>query len=80
LLEELDGAYGHLNDDTWQMLESLWQDRIGLLNQAVVVETTAGHTNCGRLRELTFAGLVLEQAGGAELRLPPEAVRQLLRG
>jgi BirA family biotin operon repressor/biotin-[acetyl-CoA-carboxylase] ligase len=76
LLEELDRAYALL-DGELAKLEATWARRIGLVGRLVAVETADGAAHRGRLRNMTFAGLELEQADGPVNRLVPEAVRQL---
>jgi BirA family biotin operon repressor/biotin-[acetyl-CoA-carboxylase] ligase len=77
VLEELDRAYGLILDGELETLEARWVRQVGLLDRSVVAETADGTSHCGRLRMLTFAGIELEAATGAVVRLAPEAVRQL---
>jgi BirA family biotin operon repressor/biotin-[acetyl-CoA-carboxylase] ligase len=78
LLVSLDDTYTQLNGDERGAVETRWKAAIGLLDEHVVVETHDGTQHRGRLRELTFDGLVLE-ADAEVIRLPPEGVRQLKR-
>jgi len=77
LIEKLDAEYGLLLSGERVALEACWKWRIGLLGRDVRVECTDGTTHRGRLMELTFDGLQLEQSGGALLSFPPETVRAL---
>src|SRR5262245_43799106 len=77
LLEQLDRDYTLLLDGDLGTLEACWKWRVGLLGKRVVAEATDGTPHHGRLRELSFAGVELEQADGSVLSLPPEGVRHL---
>ncbi len=77
LLEQLDRDYALLLDGELGTLEACWKWRVGLLGRPVVAEAADGTPHRGRLRELSFAGVELEQPDGSVRRLPPEGVRQL---
>lgn len=76
LIRQLDEEYIRLSQGDCATLEANWQRRIGLLGQEVEVEChDAAHR--GRLLELSFAGLELEQEQGRRRRLQPETVRHI---
>jgi len=76
LIRQLDEQYGRLLDGDFTALEAQWQRRLGLLGRQVRVEAVDRELR-GRLVELTLDGLRIEMAGGATVRLAPEAVRHL---
>ena len=76
LLAELDLHFDPLVRGDTASLEAMWCDRLGLLGRDVVVEL-AGSQVEGKLREIAFAGLVLETVGGDVLHLQPEAVKHV---
>jgi BirA family biotin operon repressor/biotin-[acetyl-CoA-carboxylase] ligase len=77
LLGQLDEEYNRLLQGDLATLEACWKWRIGLLGRKVQVECADG-IHRGRLREIGWAGLELEQAREALLRIPPEWVRHLV--
>jgi BirA family transcriptional regulator, biotin operon repressor / biotin---[acetyl-CoA-carboxylase] ligase len=77
LIERLDTEYDDLLHGEIAALESRWKWRIGLLGHEVIAIDAAGELHRGRLRDMTFAGIDLEQAGGVQC-LQPEVMRQLL--
>jgi BirA family biotin operon repressor/biotin-[acetyl-CoA-carboxylase] ligase len=76
LIVQLDTDYNRLWRGELLSLEVRWRESLGLLGKRVNAECHDG-TYQGRLRELAWEGLVLEQAGGETLHLRPEAVRHL---
>jgi BirA family biotin operon repressor/biotin-[acetyl-CoA-carboxylase] ligase len=76
LIGELDEGYEALCRGDAGTLEACWKWRLGLLGKQVMAEC-ADENHRGRLREVTFAGLELEQRDGNVLRLAPEMVRHL---
>lgn len=76
LLEELDAAYAPLVRGETGDLESLWKWRLGLLGKQVWVEGVH-QRHAGRLLDVTFAGVELEQEDGV-IVLAPESIRQLV--
>jgi BirA family transcriptional regulator, biotin operon repressor / biotin---[acetyl-CoA-carboxylase] ligase len=76
LLRQLDEEYERLLHGDFTTLETRWKWRVGLLGEEVQVEC-ADCIRHGRLRELGWDGLELEQPGEALLRIPPELVRHL---
>jgi BirA family biotin operon repressor/biotin-[acetyl-CoA-carboxylase] ligase len=76
LIHQLDEEYERLRTGDLATLEACWKWRMGLLGRQVRVEC-ADADHQGRLREMTFDALELEQPGGATLRLRPEMVRHV---
>lgn len=76
LIARLDEEYDRLRRGDLATLEARWKRRVGLLGKGVVAECHHGAFR-GRLRELGFAGLELEQPGGQTVTLRPEQVRHL---
>ena len=79
LLRRMDEEYARLIDGDLTTLEGTWSEQIGLVGREVIVERYDGPTHRGRLVDLGFEGVVLEQAGKAPVVLAPEAVRHLER-
>jgi BirA family biotin operon repressor/biotin-[acetyl-CoA-carboxylase] ligase len=79
LIAQLDEEYERLCRGDLAGLEACWRWRIGLVGKQV---TARGHDRSyrGRLRDVTFEGLELEQAGGEMLQLRPEWVQHLELG
>jgi BirA family biotin operon repressor/biotin-[acetyl-CoA-carboxylase] ligase len=77
LIRDLDSSYEQVIRGNLDALEARWKRRLGLLGKPVVAEC---HTDVhrGRLRALTWDGVVLEVAGGERLRLLPETVQHLI--
>ncbi len=76
LLGRLDAEYRRIAAGDLEPLEATWARRLGLLGRPVVAECHNEDVG-GRVRELTFNGVVLELPGGGLRRLAPEAVRHL---
>lgn len=76
LIQRLDSEYGLLCKGDLGALEARWQERLGLLNRQVHVETTAG-VERGRLCALTFAGVQIATADGQTQWFAPEMVKHL---
>ena len=76
LIQQLDEDYSRLVQGNLATLEACWKWRIGLLGQQVAAEGPR-QTVCGRLLDLTFAGVEIQLPTGAVVRLAPEAVQQL---
>jgi BirA family biotin operon repressor/biotin-[acetyl-CoA-carboxylase] ligase len=77
LIERHDAEYDDLLRGETAALESRWKWRIGLLGHDVIAVDAAGVYQRGRLRDMTFDRIELEQSGDVK-RLQPEVVRQLL--
>jgi BirA family biotin operon repressor/biotin-[acetyl-CoA-carboxylase] ligase len=76
LIRHLDEAYQFLYNGDLDRLQPIWNRRLGLLGKRVLVECHEG-LHRGRLRELTWCALDLEQATGDLIRLVPESVRHI---
>ncbi len=76
LLRVLDEEYTTLLSNHLRPLEADWTSHLGLVGKSVVVEC-ATTVHFGRLRELTFESVKLEQAGEKILVLLPEQVLHL---
>jgi BirA family biotin operon repressor/biotin-[acetyl-CoA-carboxylase] ligase len=76
LLDHLDEEYDRLCQGDLASLEACWKWRLGLLGKQVVAECADGDRR-GRLLEIGWDGLQLEQADGGLVCVQPEAVRQL---
>lgn len=76
LLRRLDEHFASLVMGEITPLETHWRQRLGLAGQNVRMELDGGWQE-GRLHEIAFAGLVLEQQDGVFRHLQPEAVRHL---
>lgn len=76
LLQQLDDQFDRLLQGDLESLERRWTERLGLLGQFVRVECADGLRR-GRLLELGFDGLHLEQDKGDLLCLQPEQVLHL---
>jgi BirA family biotin operon repressor/biotin-[acetyl-CoA-carboxylase] ligase len=72
LLKTLDATYVPLLDGDMTALEASWQNYLGLLGREVTIECHDGQQR-GRLRGVSFTGVVLEQPDGT-LVIPPEKV------
>ncbi|HEY8503054.1 MAG TPA: biotin--[acetyl-CoA-carboxylase] ligase [Gemmataceae bacterium] len=77
LITHLDAGYDLLLRGEVGTLEACWKRRVGLLGRHVAAELHDGSTVGGRLREMSFDGIELDQGGGAVRVVPPEAVRHL---
>jgi BirA family biotin operon repressor/biotin-[acetyl-CoA-carboxylase] ligase len=79
LFDVLDQEYAELKRGELRPLETCWQQHLGLRGKQVVAES-GKQVYRGRLRELTFDAVELEQQAKASLRLRPEQVQQLFLG
>jgi BirA family biotin operon repressor/biotin-[acetyl-CoA-carboxylase] ligase len=76
LITLLDEEYDRLNQGDLGTLEACWKWHVGLLGRHVAAEC-ADRTVHGRLRDLTFNGVLLEPASGELVSLLPEVVKHL---
>lgn len=76
LLQHLDAEYALLRDGDLATLEACWKWHMGLLGKSVTAECHEGIYR-GRLLEMAFAGVEMEQPGGAIVNLPPEKILHL---
>jgi BirA family biotin operon repressor/biotin-[acetyl-CoA-carboxylase] ligase len=79
LLRVLDAEYGLLCQGQLTTLEVWWQERLGLLGKQVIVECAKAEHR-GRLCELGFDAVKLEQPGRPSLLLRPEQVLHIRAG
>jgi len=77
VLRCLDSEYSRLLANEIVAVEADWKWRIGLLGKDVMVERTDGSTIAGRLREMSFESLELEQESVVPLLIPPESVAHI---
>src|SRR5262249_39705724 len=77
LLGQLDEEYDGLGRGERTALEACWKGHLGLLGEDVVAECADG-VRQGRLLEVTFDGVVIDQGDGPVL-LAPEAIQHLSR-
>ncbi|AWM38232.1 Bifunctional ligase/repressor BirA [Gemmata obscuriglobus] len=73
----LDREYARLLAGERAGVEAGWKRRIGLLGRAVRVELVGGAWTTGRLLDVSFDGLELEDAAGFVRVVPPESVSHL---
>jgi BirA family transcriptional regulator, biotin operon repressor / biotin---[acetyl-CoA-carboxylase] ligase len=76
LVSQLDEEYQRLVQGDLATLEACWKWRLGLLGHPVAAECTE-RTHYGRLRDLTFAGVVVDAGTGESVSLPPEMIKHL---
>jgi BirA family transcriptional regulator, biotin operon repressor / biotin---[acetyl-CoA-carboxylase] ligase len=77
LIRRMDEEYARLLDGDLTTLKGRWKEQVGLVGREVIVERYDGPLHRGRLADLGFEGVVLEQPGTAPLVLAPEMVRHL---
>jgi BirA family biotin operon repressor/biotin-[acetyl-CoA-carboxylase] ligase len=77
VVRKLDAEWSRLLDGERVPLESDWKWRFGLLGRHVVVELADGTHEAGRLLDLGFDGLELDQGDGAVRHVTPEFVRHI---
>ena len=73
LLSDLDRGYAELREGRAEDLEMRWRWHSGILGKQIVLTTNDG-TMRGRLVEMNFAALVLQEENGSLRAWPPEAV------
>jgi BirA family biotin operon repressor/biotin-[acetyl-CoA-carboxylase] ligase len=78
LIDQLDTEYHGLIQGRISVLQSRWQQRVGLVNEHVAVETTTDHC-VGTLHAMTFAALEVALSDGTVQRIVPEAVKHIWR-
>ena len=74
LIRRLDAEYARLLAGERVAVEADWKWRTGLLGRSVVVERTDGSTLRGRLRDMSFDGLELDEHDGPVRVIVPETV------
>jgi BirA family biotin operon repressor/biotin-[acetyl-CoA-carboxylase] ligase len=75
LIQQLDRAYDRLVHGDATTLEALWKQRLGLVGKQVAVELADRQTE-GRLLDVTWEGIVLEESGEI-VQIVPELVRHM---
>jgi BirA family biotin operon repressor/biotin-[acetyl-CoA-carboxylase] ligase len=76
LIGQLDEEYGRLSAGDLITLESCWKWRVGLLGKQVAAECHDNGRRVGRLIDMAWDGLLLDD-DGESIRLQPESVRHL---
>ncbi len=76
LLQVLDEEYVRLLRGEQKLLEDRWQRHLGLVGKHVVAESS-NQVHRGRLRDVRFDAVELEQPGKPDLTLCPEQVQHL---
>lgn len=77
VVRKLDAEFARLLAGERVPLEADWKWRIGLLGRHVVVETADGEFLAGRLLDMSFDGIEIDQGDGAVRVLTPEFVRHV---
>ena len=74
VIQKLDREFARLCAGERGAVEADWKWRIGLLGRQVVIEHLGGASTTGRLRDMSFDGLEVEDAEGFVRVIAPEAV------
>lgn len=74
VIRKLDYEYARLVSGERVALEADWKWRIGLLGRHVVIEHPGGAVTTGRLRDMAFDGIEIENSDGFVNVVPPESV------
>lgn len=77
VLHHLDAEYSKLLAGERTHGEARWAERTGLLNQRVEVELGDGQRIVGRMLDMTFDGIRLEEPEGRVQTLVPERIEQI---
>ncbi len=77
VIHKLDAEYLRLVAGERVLLEADWKWRIGVLGKHVVADLADGETVAGRLLEMGFDGIEIDQGDGVVRVLTPEFVRRL---
>lgn len=77
VVRQLDREYDRLLTGERYGVESDWKWRTNLVNQRVVIEAPNGDVSTGRLIDMSFDGLELEDADGVVRVIAPEAVSHI---
>jgi hypothetical protein len=78
LLAQLDDEFRRLRQGERTTLEACWKWYLGLVGRDVVAECADG-VRQGRLLEMDFDGVVLDQPGDGIIVLPPETILHIER-
>jgi BirA family transcriptional regulator, biotin operon repressor / biotin---[acetyl-CoA-carboxylase] ligase len=74
VIRKLDLEYSRLISGERVAVEADWKWRIGLLGRQVVIEHLGGEVTIGRLRDMSFDGLEIENSDGFVHVIAPESV------
>jgi len=74
VIRQLDSEYARLIAGERVAVEADWKWRIGLLGRQVIIEHHGGETTTGRLREMSFDGLEIENSDGFVHVIAPESI------
>jgi BirA family biotin operon repressor/biotin-[acetyl-CoA-carboxylase] ligase len=77
VVRKLDHEYARLRAGERVAVEADWKWRIGLLGRHVVIEHPGGGTTTGRLRDMAFDGLEVENSDGFVRVIAPETVAHI---
>ncbi len=77
VIRKLDHEYGRLLSGERVAVEADWKWRIGLLGRQVVIEYPGGTVTTGRLRDMAFDGLEIENTDGFVHVVAPESVAHI---
>ena len=77
VIRKLDHEYSRLLAGERVAVEADWKWRVGLLGRQVVIEHPGGATTTGRLRDMAFDGLEVENSDGFVHVIAPETVSHI---
>jgi BirA family biotin operon repressor/biotin-[acetyl-CoA-carboxylase] ligase len=77
VIRKLDHEYSRLLAGERVAVEADWKWRVGLLGRQVVIEHPGGSTTTGRLRDMAFDGLEIENSDGFVHVIAPETVSHI---
>ena len=77
VIRKLDFEYARLLAGERTPVEADWKWRVGLLGRNVVIEYHGGEVTTGRLRDMAFDGLEVEDASGFVRVIAPERVAHI---
>ena len=77
VVRKLDMEYARLLAGERVAVEADWKWRVGLLGRQVVIDHPGGDTTTGRLRDMAFDGLEVENSDGFVRVVAPEAVSHI---
>ena len=75
VVRHLDAGYDRLMAGERLPLEGEWKRRIGLIGRTVRIDGADGASNFGRLRDMAFDGIELDDADGSVRVRKPESIR-----
>jgi BirA family biotin operon repressor/biotin-[acetyl-CoA-carboxylase] ligase len=77
VIRKLDHEYSRLIAGERVAVEADWKWRVGLLGRQVVIEHPGGGTTTGRLRDMAFDGLEVENSDGFVRVISPETISHI---